>query len=216
MTGHLESSAVKRFPMIYSHLIGIYGYILNRMIISSTKVLRAFSNLLKTKKQVSSFLIIKISKQTKNLWRQQTSTHLIINGSSVVLLMFDFSSTKCHTSEVLDECLLRPENRTAGIISREDINKTYVDDAANSDLPVDCLWVIEVTPGWGVRNDSLLFFIAVATILLFHADILQYVRCILYASSQNSHKSIIFPFTIFSGYILVCLCMRVFFFMFVI
>lgn len=89
--------------------------------------------------------------------RRQTSTHLIINGSSVILLMFDFSFTKCHTSEVLDECLLRPENRTAGLISREDINKTYIDDVVNSDLPLDCLWVIEVKPGWGVRNDSLLF-----------------------------------------------------------
>ena len=62
-------------------------------------------------------------------------------------------------SETIEECVLKPENITAGRISREDINQTYVEQVSKAKLNLDCLWTIEVKPGWGVRNFFFCLFI---------------------------------------------------------
>lgn len=53
--------------------------------------------------------------------------------------------------ETIQECAFRPENQTAGKVSRRDINETFIKQVEDSQMPLDCLWTIEVKPNWQVR-----------------------------------------------------------------
>lgn len=53
-------------------------------------------------------------------------------------------------TEAIEECYFKPENQTAGKISHKDINETYIERVKMAKLKLDCLWTIEVKPGWGI------------------------------------------------------------------
>lgn len=66
-------------------------------------------------------------------------------------LLFSSSSQSNTFAEAIEECSFKPENQTAGLISNKDINETYIERVKAAKLKLDCLWTIEVKPGWGVR-----------------------------------------------------------------
>lgn len=53
--------------------------------------------------------------------------------------------------EALSECTFERKDEIEGIVSNDDINQTYVAKLKESQLSLDCLWMIEVQPGWQVK-----------------------------------------------------------------
>lgn len=76
------------------------------------------------------------------------------SGFIFVLFFFLFSPspmpTKYHGILVvpIEECSFAQINEIEGVISNKDINETYIASVTSS---LDCLWMIEVKPGWQVR-----------------------------------------------------------------
>lgn len=93
----------------------------------------------------------KQTKQTKLLLLRFFHINFVL---VYLLLFFSLSSspmpTKCHGMFVvpIEECSFAQINEIEGIISNKDINETYIASVTSS---LDCLWMIEVKPGWQVR-----------------------------------------------------------------
>lgn len=58
-------------------------------------------------------------------------------------------------TETFNECTFEQRNEIKGTVSKDDINQTYVAKLKDSQLSLDCLWMIEVQSGWQVKLSSL-------------------------------------------------------------
>lgn len=72
----------------------------------------------------------------------------ITNTSNFVFFFFGIRSL---SAELIEECIFEQFNEIEGTISHTDINDTYKMQVTDS---LDCLWMIEVKPGWQVRNTN--------------------------------------------------------------
>lgn len=50
----------------------------------------------------------------------------------------------------IDECIFEQIDEIEGTISNKDINETYINQVKESHPLLDCLWKIQVKPGWQV------------------------------------------------------------------
>lgn len=81
--------------------------------------------------------------------------------------IFCVSTHSCWKTEAIEECSFAQINEIEGNISNKDINDTYINQVKESQASLDCLWMIEVKPGWQVLNSLFIQNSKIRFLLLF-------------------------------------------------